>query len=182
MDLTPQEAAREAERDAGSDWGTDKCQHGSDRGATYSAATLLKSAGDEKESLMSLIENGRRRRTTLFAVAGLGGSLALWLAACAPSSAVAAGRRPSHRIACDASTRTYPAGRHEQRHHGARVFCGGARADTGGHAANRRWTVAAKTAASGSQSANRYHRAETAMRVTVTANRTFEPPSITITP
>src|SRR5437879_13567388 len=37
---------------------------------------------------MSLTETGRRRRTTLFAVAGLGGSLALWLAACAPSSAV----------------------------------------------------------------------------------------------
>src|SRR5437870_4724236 len=39
---------------------------------------------------MSLTENGRLRRTTLFAVAGLGGSCALCLAACAPSSAVTA--------------------------------------------------------------------------------------------
>jgi plastocyanin len=41
----------------------------------------------EKGDSMSLMECERRRRTTLFAIAGLGGSLALWLAACAPNSA-----------------------------------------------------------------------------------------------
>jgi hypothetical protein len=69
------------------------------------------------------------------------------------------GADQANRIACDASTRTYPAGRHEHRHHGARIFCGGARADTGGRAANRRWTVAAQDSRIWPSIGNRYSHA-----------------------
>ena len=59
---------------------------------------------------MSRTEYERSRRTTLFAIAGVGGSLAVWLAACAPSSAVTGAQaRPTASLATQESGPTPPA-------------------------------------------------------------------------
>jgi plastocyanin len=129
---------------------------------------------------MSLTENGRRRRTTLFAVAGLGGSFALWLAACAPNSAVTGAQtKPTAQLATHepvpapaAATSTATT---------APASSAAAPAPTQGGAPP---TVVGRSqptsAASGSQAATGTATPQPAVRITVTANRTFEPPNITV--
>ena len=129
---------------------------------------------------MSLTENGRRRRTTLFAVAGVGGSFALWLAACAPNSAVTGAQtKPTAQLATQAPVPTPAAATSTATT--APISSAAAPAPTQGGAPP---TVVGRSqptsAASGSQPATGTATPQPAARSTVTANRTFEPPSITV--
>ena len=129
---------------------------------------------------MSLTENGRRRRTTLFAVAGLGGSFALWLAACAPNSAVTGAQaKPTAQLATQIPVPTLAAATSTATT--APASSAAVPAPTQGGAPP---TVVGRSqptsAASGSQPATGTATPQPAVRITVTANRTFEPPNITV--
>jgi len=129
---------------------------------------------------MSLTENLRLRRTTLFAVAGLGGSCALWLAACAPSSAVTGAQtKPTVQLATQAPVPTPGAATSTATT--APISSAAAPAPTQGGVPP---TVVGRsqptTPAPGSQPATGTATPQPAVRITVTANRTFDPSNVSV--
>ena len=130
---------------------------------------------------MPLTEYERSRRRTLFAIAGVGGSLAVWLAACAPSSAVTGAQaKPTSSVATTPEPGpTSPAVTSTATT--APPSSAALPAPTQGGIPP---TVVGRSqptsAAPGAQTATGTATPQPAAHVTVSANRTFDPANVTI--